>query len=176
MSLANQVVNYSGQPTEAIVVAADDTNAHLYLVDSDCKVTCHDDVGFVAIGIGAWHAKSLLMQARYFSGNNFAAALALAHTAKKKAEIAPGVGKSTDMFMVTKTGWAPVAAELQAAVEQTYEEYDKRYSELLAEQYTRLAEAFKEVAEKAKQQLPAAEPPQLPMSDQRPDDKSAAAN
>jgi phosphoglycolate phosphatase-like HAD superfamily hydrolase len=123
------------------------------------------------------------MQAKYFSGNNFAAALALAHTAKKRAEIAPGVGKSTDMFMVTKTGWAPVEPQLQTVVEQTYDEYDKQYSALLGEQYKRLAEAFKEVAEKATQQLPTAatpqldESPQLQMPQQKLDDnKSAVEN
>jgi len=142
MSLANQVVNYAGQPTEAIVAAADDLNAHLYLVDSD-------DVGFVAIEIGAWHAKSLLMQARYYSGNSFATALSLAYWAKKRAEVAPGVGKSTDMFFVNKIGWSLLAPDLQSAIERSHEEYDKRHIELLDEQQKRLAEAFAEVAAKA---------------------------
>jgi hypothetical protein len=135
VSLANQVQSYVGQPTEAIVVAADDVTTHLYLVDSDSKVSCQDDVGFVAIGIGAWHAKSLLMQAKYFNRTNFARALSLAHSAKKRAEIAPGVGSSTDMFIVNRTGWAPVAEELQASVERSYQEYENRHTELLSELY-----------------------------------------
>jgi hypothetical protein len=152
ISLANQVQSYSGQLTEAIVVAADDAATHLYLIDSDSKVTCQDDVGFVAIGIGSWHAKSLLMQAKYFNRTNFAAALSLAFSAKKRAEIAPGVGRDTDMFIVNKTGWAPVAAELQALIESSYQEYDKRHAELLSDQYTRLGEAFAEIAAKYAQQ------------------------
>jgi len=182
MSLANQVVNYAGQPTEAIVAAADDLNAHLYLVDSEGKVTCHDDVGFVAIEIGAWHAKSLLMQARYYSGNSFATALSLAYWAKKRAEVAPGVGKSTDMFFVNKIGWSLLAPDLQSAIERSHEEYDKRHIELLDEQQKRLAEAFAEVAAKAgiaaitapqAQTLPT---PAEGKKDETSDNKSAAAD
>jgi hypothetical protein len=163
ISLANQVQSYSGQPTEAIVVAADDTATHLYLIDSDSKVTCQDDVGFVAIGIGSWHAKSLLMQAKYFNRTNFAAALSLAFSAKKRAEIAPGVGRATDMFIVNKTGWAPVAAELHAIIESSYQEYDKRHAELLSDQYTHLGKAFAEIAAKyAQQAQPGTATPALP--------------
>jgi hypothetical protein len=149
VSLADQVQGYAGHPTEAIVVAADDVATHLYLVDSESKVTCHDDVGFVAIGIGAWHAKSLLMQAKYFSGTNFFMALSLVHAAKKRAEIAPGVGNFTDMFFVNRMGWAPVAPEMFSVVERSHQEYEKRQTELLSEQHTRLGEAFAELAAKA---------------------------
>jgi hypothetical protein len=178
VSLANQVQSYAGQPTEAIVVAGDDADTHLYLVDSDSKVTCQDDVGFVAIGIGAWHAKSLLMQAKYFNRTNFAMALSLAHSAKKRAEIAPGVGKSTDMFIVNRTGWAPVAPELLSLVDGSYLEYEKRHTELLSEQFTRLGEAFAEIAAKA--QPPNASDAQAPPSakpeTEQPPEKSVAAD
>lgn len=38
VSLANQVQSYAGQPTEAIVVAANDEGTHLYLVDRTRKL------------------------------------------------------------------------------------------------------------------------------------------
>jgi hypothetical protein len=160
VSLANQVQSYTGQLTEAIIAAADDVVTHLYLVDSESKVTCQDDVGFVAIGIGAWHAKSLLMQARYFSGSNFATALSLAHSAKKRAEIAPGVGKTTDMFIVNRTGWAPIAPELLSLVDQSYQDYEKRHTDLLSDQFTRLGAAFAEIAAKAQPPKPPSEHPE----------------
>src|ERR1700744_5609343 len=37
-SLANNVMSYSGPKTEAILVAADESGTHLYLVDKDSKV------------------------------------------------------------------------------------------------------------------------------------------
>jgi hypothetical protein len=157
VSLANQLQSYSGQPTEAIVVAADDAATHLYLVDSDSKVTCQDDVGFVAIGIGAWHAKSLLMQAKYYNLTNFAAALSLAFAAKRRAEIAPGVGRATDMFIVNKTGWSPVGADLKSAVEDSHEDYEKRHASLLLDQYARLGQTFVELAAKFTEQIASAQ-------------------
>ncbi len=52
-TLANNVMNYKGKKTEAIVAASDNSGAHLYLIDEESVVSCHDDVGFVAIGSGA---------------------------------------------------------------------------------------------------------------------------
>jgi hypothetical protein len=80
------------------------------------------------------------------------------------------------MFLVTKTGWAPVASELQSVVERTYDEYDSRYSELLTEQYKRVAEGFAETAAKMTQQATPAEIPQLATSQQESEDNSTAAD
>lgn len=117
------------------------------------------------------------MQARYFSGTNFAMALSLAHSAKKRAEIAPGVGKSTDMFIVNRLGCAPVAPELFSVVEGSYQEYEKRHAELLSHQYTRLGEAFAEIAAKAQPPITSdaqAAPSATPEIEQSPKESVAA--
>lgn len=100
---------------KAIVVGADDRNAHIYLVDNYIKVNCYDDVGFVAIGIGAWHARSQLMQARYSNMWKFNHAVGIAYAAKKQSEIAPGVGAETDLFVVNRDGTNPLMPELKQA-------------------------------------------------------------
>lgn len=111
----NQLQGYSGPEVEAIVVGADDRNAHIYLVDNYIKVNCYDDVGFVAIGIGAWHARSQLMQARYSNMWKFNHAVGIAYAAKKQSEIAPGVGAETDLFVVNRDGTNPLMPELKQA-------------------------------------------------------------
>lgn len=83
--------------SEALVVGVD-TQPHLYVVSDPGTVTCHDFVGFAAIGIGANHASASLMAARYARNWGFARALLGLYTAKKRAEIAPGVGTTTDVF------------------------------------------------------------------------------
>jgi hypothetical protein len=98
-SLANQMQDYRGDHTEALVVASDDFAAHIYHIDKRSLIRCYDDVGFAAIGIGAWHAKSQLMRSKFTNLWNFTPALALTYAAKKQAEIAPGVGEETDMFV-----------------------------------------------------------------------------
>jgi hypothetical protein len=77
-------------------------------VDTGGSVNCCDDVGFAAIGIGAWHAKSRLMQGGYINNMFFAPALAVLYAAKKAAEIAPGVGRATDIQIVLREGHFPL--------------------------------------------------------------------
>ena len=46
---------------EAIIAGHDETAAHIYHVAHNGFTTCHDDIGFVSIGIGASHADSWIM-------------------------------------------------------------------------------------------------------------------
>jgi hypothetical protein len=81
-----------------------------------------NDVGFGAIGMGAWHAKSRLMQNGYVNTVVYAQALSAAYAAKKSAEIAPGVGKHTDMHLVLKEGINPIMPDYFDKLESLYEE------------------------------------------------------
>jgi 20S proteasome alpha/beta subunit len=82
--VTDQLQRYEGADVEAIIVGSDGDNAHLYTVDFRGMISCLNDVGFAAIGIGAWHAKSRLMQAGYNNSLTLAPALAAAFLAKKK--------------------------------------------------------------------------------------------
>jgi hypothetical protein len=92
--IAHQLQNYVGEEVEALVVGigGDDT-AQIYEINRHGNVSCYDDVGFAAIGIGGWHARSRLMQTGFVKVLNFAPALAATYAAKKAAEIAPGVAE-----------------------------------------------------------------------------------
>jgi 20S proteasome alpha/beta subunit len=82
--ITNQLQAYHGENVEALIVGGSrDENSHIYLVDTRGMVSCCDDVGFAAIGSGAWHARSRLMQAGYTNSQRFAAALAMTYAAKK---------------------------------------------------------------------------------------------
>ena len=88
------------------------------------------------------------MRARYTSQSPFATALALAYAAKKQAEVAPGVGIETDMFVVNWDGWMPVLAELKTAVEQLYNQYEIKINELASEQIAKLGAALEDIQQK----------------------------
>jgi 20S proteasome alpha/beta subunit len=98
--ISRQMQMYGGDVGEALVVGGDGENAHIWLVDENGCASCLDDVGFAAIGSGAWHAKSRLMQMGYVNSLVFAPALAASFAAKKAAEVAPGVGSATDLNVV----------------------------------------------------------------------------
>lgn len=82
-----------------IVTGIDPTGPHIYAIE-DGTVNCFDSVGFVAIGSGAKHAQSQFMFARHSWRHELPETLITAFSAKKRAEVAPGVGKYTDMFLL----------------------------------------------------------------------------
>lgn len=132
-ALLEKMHNYRGDDVEAIIIGTSEIPgvrneaAQIYTVDSGGGVSCADDIGFAAIGIGAWHAKSQLMQSGYMNKMNFPSAIAALFAAKKAAEVAPGVGEATDIVTVYRDGkigalW-PV---LQKRVADLYEEHDQQ--------------------------------------------------
>ena len=65
----------------------------------DGVVNC-DSVGFAAVGIGARHAESQFMLAGHSRYSPMPETLLLTYLAKKRSEVAPGVGEGTDMFTI----------------------------------------------------------------------------
>jgi hypothetical protein len=121
--IRHQLQEYRADQVEALVVASDGDTSHIYSVDERGGVSCLDDVGFAAIGIGAWHAKSRLMQWGYTNGVNFGAGLAAAFAAKKAAEAAPGVGTTTDINIVFRNKSEPLLSAVAEKLPEFYEEY-----------------------------------------------------
>jgi hypothetical protein len=123
--ITEQMQKYEGELVEALIIGSDDNHAQIYGVDSRGMITCYNDVGFAAIGIGGWHARSRLMQLGYHNNLTLAPALAAIFDAKKAAQIAPGVGDNTDMYFVAKTGYF-----------QLWDYVDKKLHELHADYRT----------------------------------------
>lgn len=139
--ITNQLQNYQGPEVEAIIAGMDDKIGHLYLLDTAGNVSCHNDVGFVAIGLGAWHAKSQLMQARYTPIRSaYATALAMIYAAKKRAEIAPGVGLETDLYLITRNGWSRIDDNLAKKIADLYTDVQKKQGETVVAAITELNE------------------------------------
>jgi hypothetical protein len=53
--ITNQLQEFRGDDVEALIVGGDGQEVHIYAVDTRGMTSCYDDVGFAAIGIGAWH-------------------------------------------------------------------------------------------------------------------------
>jgi len=156
--LAAKVMSYRGEYTEAIVVSGDGESAHIYHVDRDSLATCRDDVGFVAIGAGEPHAKSQLMSTQYNNGMNFPTALGLLYAAKKRAEMAPGVGKETDLFVVYRTGHEEIWPEIKAEMERLYNEFESERLSLADEKLRELAESLAVIGKNRQAAASAASP------------------
>jgi hypothetical protein len=135
--VTSQLQNRRPVDSEALIVGSDGENSHIYQIDSYGNDVCLDALGFGAIGIGAWHAKSRLMQIGHTSTRLWAASLASIFAAKKNAEIAPGVGTHTDMHAVLKDGpfqiWNHIPPEL-ARLFQKYSAEVSKFGDLMVKE------------------------------------------
>jgi hypothetical protein len=128
--------------TETIICGVDNSGgirgvvAHLYRL-SDEHYSCEDATGFAAIGAGAWHANSQLMQAKYDSSKSADEGLWRTYVAKRRAEVAPGVGeKGTNMFVLGP----------QLGMRETI---PQDWVDTLSDKYKKLTEAEKKASETA---------------------------
>lgn len=145
----------------AVIIAGhDDIGSHLYRV-TNAHLACFDTVGFVSIGVGQPHADSLLMVQQYSRGATIPEALLLTYLAKKWSEVAPGVGKATDMFMInhtTELGWYSDGLH-RKMVEETLE---KIFQDLSAKDDRSMAEAHDAVRDLFPAKKADATPPSPP--------------
>jgi hypothetical protein len=148
--------------TSVIITGIDRYGAHIYVVD-DGHISCNDVVGFAAIGSGAHHAESQLMLARHSWNSPFVDTALLAYIAKKRSEVAPGVGQATDMF-----SGGPALGTLRSLSDEAMAHFEKIYQKLREKEDRCRDEARQEAndfvndaaaraAERAQQQQPSSE-------------------
>jgi 20S proteasome alpha/beta subunit len=97
--LADAILKFSVPSTSCIIAGNDATGHHLFQVD-DGNLIQLDSVGFATCGSGGRHAASQLMLAQYNRRASMSEGLLLVYSAKRRAEIAPFVGRETDFWMI----------------------------------------------------------------------------
>jgi hypothetical protein len=103
--LSKRLTEFSLPVSGATIIAGIDLDAlqrpqpHIWVIYED-HAMCLDRIGFAAIGSGARHAESYLMQVGHGRTAPLNEALISTYIAKKQSEVAPGVGRETDMCFV----------------------------------------------------------------------------
>ncbi|MCG2771968.1 MAG: hypothetical protein L6277_07765, partial [Desulfobacterales bacterium] len=125
--LSAEMKYFTPPPISAIFAGIDTSGPHIYVADNE-NVTCRDLAGFAAIGAGMWHANSQLMFAGHTKSKLLPETLLLIYYAKRRAEVAPGVGEGTDMFMVGPAlgSYISVGDHVLAKLKEIYEAQQKR--------------------------------------------------
>jgi 20S proteasome alpha/beta subunit len=102
--IARDMIHHEMPSMAAIIAGVDRLGQHIYVAHNDqngSDLGCYDAVGFAAIGAGARHANAQFLLAGHKWNAPAHEALFLTYVAKKRAERAPGVGKSKiDMVMI----------------------------------------------------------------------------
>jgi hypothetical protein len=128
--LGMELMNFQMPDTATIIAGANPsivnlerTTAHIFLIRNGA-VSCADKVGFGCVGAGAWHANSTLMLAGHTPSTPLSKAVFNMYSAKKRAEVAPGVGSETDTYVVTGLGgYSELRDQIKDATIKAYDVY-----------------------------------------------------
>jgi hypothetical protein len=101
--LALKLQTFDVPGIDVIVAGVDNGGAQIYVIN-DGNFSCYNAIGFAAVGSGAGHAESQFMLARHAWNSPLPDTLLLTYFAKKRAEVAPGVGIATDLLMIQPNG------------------------------------------------------------------------
>jgi hypothetical protein len=89
------------------------------------------------------------MFARYPKIINYYRALPILYTVKRRAEVAPGVGKESDWIFITRDGSESIYPGLIQELDKSYEEFRIAAEAKLADVEERLAEVLRIATESA---------------------------
>ena len=109
LNLDNLLFNFGIGAAEFLVAGVEDSGAHVYRIHysgvagGNWLEWC-DKLGYRAVGSGSPHATILLGLAGQHRALGIAETLYNIYCSKKNAELAPGVGRATDLAIVSKSG------------------------------------------------------------------------
>jgi hypothetical protein len=107
---------------EILIAGVDGAGAHIYYIYPPCCSECFDSLGHCSIGSGERHAESTFIAYRYAPSYSLENALYMTYEAKRKAEIAVGVGHSTDMAIVSEKGIQFISEDILKKLKEMYED------------------------------------------------------
>ncbi|MGA2272515.1 MAG: hypothetical protein ABSH00_03105 [Bryobacteraceae bacterium] len=118
---------------ELIVAGVDVAGAHIFYLSHPGSLFCFDKLGYSSIGSGGQHAALRFSLGRYTPGRTLSEALFAVYSAKRASEVAPGVGRDTEMAVVSAAStWncsegllAELAAVHDGQVQETQPNLDR---------------------------------------------------
>lgn len=88
----------------SVIVAGVDEKAHVYSIRNPAVLDCWDGMGCFAVGSGSSHAMPSFYLNNWRPSISLGSLVFMTYEAKKRAEVAPGVGRVTDFAYITKKG------------------------------------------------------------------------
>jgi hypothetical protein len=122
-----------------LLIGMDEQGGHIIQIANPGMWRSYDNLGFLCLGMGDRHADNVFAWYKYQSAMPLNDAIYIAFEAKKKAEVAGGVGQATDMITIDSDGIEILKQETIERLEEIYRErertrerrgFDKRITEL----------------------------------------------
>ena len=100
VQMIDQTMKQFNPGVDFIVAGKSAESCHIYSINNPAITTCHDAIGFVAVGSGSPHAIYSLIGSEYKKSMNKEKVGKLVKKAKENSEVAPGVGKETSIVFI----------------------------------------------------------------------------
>lgn len=129
---------------ELLLAGADTSGAHVYSVlNPGPPELLHDTIGYAAVGSGAIHALQALIGFGHAASADYHETVFRAYVAKRRSEVAPGVGLDTDMAVISDAGIHWLTESELEQLREIHEEYERATSSDLRDRLAdfRLGEA-----------------------------------
>lgn len=110
----------------SLMLAGVDSEGHLIRIGDPGTYRSYDNLSFCCMGMGDRHADNVFAWYRYSKAFRLNDALYVAFEAKKRAEMAGGVGQATDVLIIDNKGIKQVNAETIATLEEIYNDQETR--------------------------------------------------
>ncbi len=111
---------------EVLLVGVDRSGSHLFTVTNPGgRCDTHDVIGYAAIGSGALHALQAMIGFRHATSQDLHRTVFRAYAAKRQAEVAPGVGRETDLLVVDEAGVFRLGHRTLEQLERLFAEYTR---------------------------------------------------
>lgn len=128
--LSTELIHFQLPSIDLIFAGIDHDGAHLYSANGS-SLRSHDAIGFATVGSGSYHASSHLMFAGHTRATPTYTALYNSYVAKKRAEIAPGVGPDTDTWIAWALGQSnTINTDVMDCLERTYSDVRSKVQEI----------------------------------------------
>lgn len=105
----------------ALVLGGVDDKGHLYYIDDPGACRSFDALGFCCVGSGDRHAEPVFAFYGFKPSISASQALQIGFEAKKRAEMAGGVGRETDAWLISREGCYEITSETIERLQQLRE-------------------------------------------------------
>jgi len=106
---------------DILIAGVSNGTAHLFGVGNPGEIWRYDIYGCAALGVGMSYSIGRFAMAQHAMTDALPTALYTAYEAKKSAEAAPGVGKLTQIKVITATGSKDVSQQLLDKLEEIHQ-------------------------------------------------------
>lgn len=110
----------------SLILAGVDEQAHIIEIGNPGTWRSSDAVGYCTVGMGSRHADNVFAWYRYSTNISLQDAVYIAFEAKKKAEMAGGVGQLTDILVIDKKSTKILKPNVINDLEETYNERENK--------------------------------------------------